>query len=130
MSRIRVVCRHCGHVVVAGDAIDLIIWVDEPEPQPSYYSFRCSACSLRTVTQLDEPQLQLLRSHGARPRRYGTVRAEPPPPPPRPRHPSFPPLTRDDLLDLHLLLQRADWWERFLAADGRPAHGAPGGQLG
>jgi len=130
VSRIRVLCRHCGHVVVPGDAIDLLIWSDEPDPEPSYYSFRCTTCALRTVMLLDEPQLQLLLAHGARVRRYGAVRRQPSPSPALPPpQPGRPPLTHDDLLDLHLLLEQPDWWDHLLAAgEGRP-RGAPGGQV-
>jgi hypothetical protein len=46
--------------------------------------------------------------------RTGRVSPEPPP------QASAPVFCRDDVLDLHLLLDRHDWWEQLLRLTGRP----------
>jgi hypothetical protein len=120
MSRIQIPCRSCGVVVLAGETVDLILWAEQ-STTPSHCTFRCSVCSRRTVTPIEEEHVPTLLELGARIRRYGilpeaseqTVTPEPPP------VAGAPPLSLDDVLELHQLLKRHDWWEYLLDVDRR-----------
>jgi len=87
---------------------DLIVLVCSDEQTPSAYRFRCPGCE-ETVHRDASPRIvDLLVSAGAPHRRWSwpAELAEP--------H-SGPPLTPDDLLDLHVLLEDDTWFQQLVA---------------
>lgn len=111
MTRIRATCPRCGEVELPAAEVELHV-VRAPDGQlasGTHYAFDCPECGERVRKDADERICQLLTGSGV------NVRVTP-----AARHPESPPdgppLTVDDLIDLHLLLQREDWFEMLLAA--------------
>lgn len=107
MTRIRATCPTCGEVDLQPDDIELHVVrpVDDPEgvAAGSSYTFFCAGCEDDVVKPADARIARLLTTGGVPIRvEYETV-----------GHPENPPagspLTYDDLLDFHLLLQTEDW---------------------
>lgn len=111
MTRIRATCPDCGEIDLRPVDIDLEVvrsGADEVADGSSY-TFSCPDCTQVVVKPADERIASLLRSGGVQ----VTVR-EIPTLPPHPEGPSGGPVfTRDDLLDLHLLLEQEDWFEEL-----------------
>ena len=104
MSRLNVEasCPSCGPVRVASDDVVVRVCVDY---QSSSYAFRCPACGLRTAAQANDRIVDLLTAAGAE---FDVWYL---PDELREARPGGAPLTNDDLLDFHLLLERQDWFE-------------------
>ena len=81
--------------------------VDEGDLDASFYAFTCPTCTLTIRKPADERIVRLLLSGGVEPLPAGS-----PEPHPCPGAPRF---TPDDLLDLHALLHRDDWFSQLLA---------------
>lgn len=94
MRRYRVQCPSCGEVLVKARDVTL---------SGQAYAFTCPDCGSTVSEPATERVTQLLAAHGA------TVV-----PAPRPAEP--PPLTLDDLITLHELLERDDWLQSLLNA--------------
>ena len=116
MTRIRANCPECGDVELAPDEMTVEVAHDEDDMvgDGSSYRFVCPDCDSTVRKPADERIVQLLISGGV-PLEMGDDRLMPEavghPHPENP--PSGPALTRDDLLDLHLLLEGRDWFEQL-----------------
>ena len=98
-------CPSCGRVRVASDDVVVRVCVDH---QSSTYAFRCPACGLRTALPANDRIVDVLTAAGAD---FDVWYL---PDELRETRPGGPPLTNDDVLDFHLLLERQDWFERLL----------------
>ena len=106
MTTVRAQCPACGDVQLQID--DLTVRVCSDEEMPSAYRFRCPGCD-QTVHREASPRIvDLLVSAGA-PHERWTWPAEL-----AERH-DGPPLTPDDLLDLHVLLADDRWFDGLVA---------------
>ncbi len=119
MTRIRASCPVCGEVDL--EPTDVVLRVIRSGEglvgSGSCYRFACPDCAEQVTKPADERIAQLLATGG--------VAVEEPPvgaagrssgAPPHPEHPpAGPRLAHDDLLDLHLLLERDDWFEQLVA---------------
>lgn len=117
MSTIRAQCPQCGTVAL----VPLTALTITVAPRPGGLGrcvFVCRACGGEGWWPVDQRQAEVLRRQGTRlspraqaqqdhPARWAWREA---------RRPQGPPLTHDDLLDLHLLLQRDDWFDQLLAS--------------
>ncbi|HEX2027772.1 MAG TPA: hypothetical protein VHF25_07205 [Nitriliruptorales bacterium] len=116
---IRTACSTChGEVELSPSEIKLVLEPTETRSRARHgrYAFVCPQCVTIAVEWADASFVELLTQrgvevigHDAGPsgtrRRTGR----------HPEHiPAGPPLTVDDLLDFHLLLQRPDWFQRLL----------------
>ena len=118
MTRIRASCPGCGEVDLQPDDVTLHV-VRAPDgvvSDASSYRFSCPACEELVTKPADERIAQLLTTGGV------AVEEEPGDAPAivdqRPPHPERmvpgPALTRDDLLDLHLVLATDTWFDELL----------------
>ena len=106
MTTVRAQCPACGDVSLKID--DLTVLVCSDEDIPSAYRFRCPGCE-QTVQREASPRIvDLLMSAGA-PHETWSWPAE------LAEHRSGPPLTPDDLLDLHVLLEDDTWFQQLVA---------------
>ncbi len=104
MTTIRATCPTCGEVALTPEEIDLR--VDE-QGDESFYAFDCPACYSNVRKPADDRVVALLLSGGVEKRFVE-------PEGPQPRFP-YPPLTYDDLLDFHALLETDGWFELLLS---------------
>lgn len=118
MKTIRATCPLCSDEVdlqpteITLHLVDPII---HPQADSSRYGFECPRCEVFVVKPAGQHAVELLIEGGVQ------LSTEPVAPwEAAPTHPEDPPagpeLTHDDLLDLHLLLQRPDWFDRLRAA--------------
>lgn len=101
MTTIKTNCPACGEVDLTPDDIEL-----HPGPEAgegSFYAFGCPDCRLVVRKQADERVVRLLVS-------AGVSRVLPP----APRRPADPPVTYDDVLDMHALLATEGWFDHLL----------------
>ncbi len=103
MTTIKATCPRCGEVELTPEDIELRVCTHAPA---SYYVFGCPLCRTDVQKPADDRVIQLLISGGVR----ATV-WELPEEILEPR--MGPPLDHDDLLDFHLLLDRADWFDQL-----------------
>lgn len=123
MTRIRTTCPRCGEVELRPDELELHIvgWDHDDVRDGSTYLFDCPSCADEIVKPADARIAQLLTTGGVPvvcsalddgPSDLAPAIADT-----RPPHPEGivdgPPLTPDDLLDLHELLQTDDWFDRL-----------------
>jgi hypothetical protein len=100
VTTIRANCPACGDIQLT--ATELTVRVCSDDDRGSYW-FSCPECE-RPVTKDASPRIiELLVSSGVR-KQVWRMPAEV-----REPHYSGDPLTPDDLLDFHLLLEREDW---------------------
>lgn len=111
MTRIRATCPTCGEVDLRPDDVVLHV-VRAPDglvADGSEYRFDCPSCTDEVAKPADERIAQLLTSGGVH------VAEVAPCLPPHPETAAGgPPLTHDDLLDLHLGLEKDDWFDELL----------------
>ena len=120
MTRIRANCPGCGEVDLTPPDVTLRITraADGLVGDGSTYRFLCPDCFELVTKPADSRIAQLLSTGGVPIEESGdldhfleTLR------PPHPEQPAEgPQLTVDDLLDLHELLARDDWFERLLTS--------------
>lgn len=103
MTTIKATCPTCGEVELTPDDIELRVCNYAPA---SYYHFDCPSCLEDIRKPADDRVVQLLISGGV----HAVVWDYPAEAVDRP---DGPPLTHDDLLDFHLLLERPDWFDRL-----------------
>jgi hypothetical protein len=103
VTTIKATCPACGEVELKPDDIELRVCTHAPA---SYYVFGCPMCRDAIQKPADDRVIQLLISGGVRALVWelpGEVLEV---------H-DGPPLTHDDLLDFHLLLERPDWFSKL-----------------
>lgn len=107
MTTIKATCPRCGEVELTPEDIELRVCNFAPA---SYYTFDCPVCLEQVQKPADDRVIQLLISGGV----HAVVWELP-----REMCESHdgPPLTHDDLLDLHLLLEEPDWFEQLIRVD-------------
>lgn len=120
MTRIRATCPTCGEIDLRPRDIrlDVVRDTDGDVADGSTYRFACPSCHAEVVKPADERIARLLVTGGVE---IGTssdddlerlIDQRPPHPEVRPDGPGF---TADDVLDLHLLLARDDWFSQLEA---------------
>lgn len=103
MINIRALCDQCGQVTLGLPQIELIIREDDVK---SFYSFRCPRCGVLCGGPADNRLVHFLIASGVKPK-IGSLSTE------IFERKSGPPLTYDDLIDFHLLLDSDDWFDRL-----------------
>jgi len=103
VTTIKATCPTCGEVELTPDDIELRVCNFAPA---SYYVFECPMCLASVRKPADDRVIQLLISGGV----HAVVWEYPAEVTERP---DGPPLTHDDLLDFHLLLDQPDWFQRL-----------------
>jgi predicted RNA-binding Zn-ribbon protein involved in translation (DUF1610 family) len=117
MTRIRATCPDCGDVDLTPEQMLVQVEHDAVElvGDGSHYRFLCPGCDVTVRKPADDRIVQLLITGGVRlevadPLVITAVDGRPPHPE---MPPDGPPLTSDDLLHLHQVLQRADWFSEL-----------------
>jgi hypothetical protein len=107
---IRATCNDCGDVELG--TRDLVVRLCE-DTESGTYVFRCPECTRPVVRDADRPTIDLLVSSGVRLELWSlpSELIEP--------RPLGPPLSHDDLLDFHELLENKGWFNDLLAAHRR-----------
>lgn len=98
-------CPRCGTVSLVPEQIELRVVPDGCGED--FYAFTCPSCGQRVRKEADPSVVGLLRTGGVQP----IESLSPPETPPS----GLPPVTRDDLLEFHQLLQRDDRLAAHLA---------------
>jgi hypothetical protein len=114
MTTIKATCPRCGEVGLMPGEIELR--VDRSGSGASFYAFTCPSCLDVVRKPADDRVIRLLISGGVR---ILSLEATPRPKP-RALAERFdgPPITHDDLLDFHGLLERDDWFDDLVALTG------------
>lgn len=103
MARVRTSCPDCGEVEVRTDDVKVRVCTDDSRGS---YAFRCRHCGLAVAKPADAKVVSLLVSAGTAltmwrlPAELTEVR-------------SGPPLTHDELLAFHQLLDGDDWFTQL-----------------
>ncbi|HEX6311404.1 MAG TPA: hypothetical protein VF152_07225 [Acidimicrobiia bacterium] len=112
MTTIRAQCPSCGDVRLTAADVTVRVCSDDDS---GAYRFRCPGCDAPVTKPASAHVVELLVSSGVRVETW--------------RRPAElleshdgPPLTPDDLLDFHVLLQRADWVDELLRSDRPSGH--------
>lgn len=122
MTRIRATCPSCGEVELRPDDVVLhrVLDTGGALPAGTCYRFSCPECAGVVEKPADDRIAGLLTSGGVSTEDVvarSSLRT------PRPIHPELPPdgppLTLDDLIDLHLALEDPRWFEQLLAVTPR-----------
>jgi hypothetical protein len=114
MTTVRAQCPTCGDVKLGIDDLTVRVCVDDSTP--SAYRFQCPICDETVHRSASARIVDLLVSAGATHElwRWPAELAE---------RPEGPPLTPDDLLDLHVLLANESWFDDLVALVRRTAPG-------
>ena len=106
MTTIRANCPSCGDVQLRATELTVRVCSDD---EPGSYWFRCPACERPVAKDASRRIVDLLVSSGVRMQVWRL--------PAELREPQYPgaPLTPDDLLDFHLMLERDDWFDDVAA---------------
>jgi hypothetical protein len=106
VTTVRAQCPDCGDVSL--EIADLTVRTTADGLHRSEYRFDCPGCRQVVRRAASERIVELLVSAGA-PWETWTWPAE------LREHPGGPPLTADDLLDLHVLLEQDGWFDELVA---------------
>ena len=106
MTTVRAQCPTCGDVRLRID--QLTVRVCDDTRTPGMYRFRCPACEQVVSRDASARIVDLLMSAGAIHERWAW-------PAELTERPLGPPLTPDDLLDLHVLLEDDTWFDQVVA---------------
>ena len=106
MTTVRAQCPECGDVQL--QIHDLTVRVCTDDQIPGDYRFRCPGCTQTVTRPASDRIVDLLVSAGAPHERWSW-----PAELSEPR--TGPPLTPDDLLDLHVLLEDDSWFPQLVA---------------
>lgn len=121
MTRIRANCPDCGEVELTPDDMLVCLAHDDDDliGDGSHYRFTCPSCATIVRKPADGRIVQLLLTGGV-PVEVPDPDSSTAPSFTRSMHPEAPPagrsFTPDDLLDLHLLLDRHDWFDALTAS--------------
>ncbi|MBL8775566.1 MAG: hypothetical protein JNK12_06540 [Acidimicrobiales bacterium] len=107
MATIRASCPDCGDVEFT--TADVQVRISAPDGSGTY-SFRCPGCVVTVVKSAEPRTIDLLLASGVE-------QATNPLPAELAEHGDGAPITHDDLLDFHDLLQRDDDWFHALASE-------------
>lgn len=107
MTTIRATCPKCGEVEMGAQAILLNVRESDGE---GTYSFSCPVCDETVEKPADRKVVMLLLSAGVDVSQTAALLQE------EEIKPLGPPLTTDDLIDFHFLLEREDWFSRLTAS--------------
>lgn len=99
MARIRANCTTCGDIEVTSTEISVRVCCDD---NSATYRFRCPGCSWVEVKEAQPRVVEVLVKAGVQLETW-----ERPAELDEPR--SGPPISHDDLLDFHRLLENTDW---------------------
>jgi hypothetical protein len=113
MIAVQATCASCGVVRLPSDELVVRVCADL---QSSAYTFRCPECGLRAAKPANDRVVDLLTSAGA------SLVVWFLPDELREPRPDGAPVSHDDVLDFHLLLQHKDWFERFEQLVAGTAH--------
>lgn len=102
VTTIRAKCPRCGEVELSAESILLNV---SQSGDGGTYTFLCPSCEESVEKPADRRVVMLLRSAGVQISRESA-----------PGGSEHPPLTLDDLIDFHFLLDRHDWFERLVAS--------------
>jgi predicted RNA-binding Zn-ribbon protein involved in translation (DUF1610 family) len=105
MTTIRATCPQCGEVEMSASSILLCVRDEDGE---GTYSFTCPTCGDAVEKPADKKVVMLLLSAGVDVTRIGDAAAFM-----ADVRPEGPPLTADDLIDFHFLLERDDWFSQL-----------------
>lgn len=115
MRTIRATCPLCtGQVDLRPAQITLHI-AEVPNTGENRYGFECPRCQVFVVKPAGANAVELLLEGGVELSTAATAPWERPPSAHPEAPPSGPRFTRDDVLHLHDLLEREDWFEQLLA---------------
>jgi hypothetical protein len=103
VTTIRANCPSCGDVQLTADDLTVRVCADD---ERGSYCFRCPECLRAVAKDASRRIVDLLVSSGVR-MQVWRLPAE------LTESRMGPPLTPDDLLDFHLLLQEDDWFDAF-----------------
>ncbi|MEX2099992.1 MAG: hypothetical protein WEB19_01125 [Acidimicrobiia bacterium] len=106
MTTVRAQCPTCGDISL--EIVELTVRVCTDGVTPGAYRFRCPSCGDPVTRTASERIVDLLVSAGAVQEKWSW-------PAELKERPSGPPLTPDDLLDLHVMLEDDTWFERLVA---------------
>src|SRR2546423_14087848 len=104
MTSVEATCPSCGGVWVLPDEIVVRVCVDL---ESSAYTFRCPECGMRAAKPANDRIVDLLTSVGA------SLEVWYLPDELREPRPGGAPISHDDLLDFHVLLQDKGWFRRL-----------------
>jgi hypothetical protein len=107
MTSIRTNCPQCGEVEMEARVVFLTV---RSETGEGTYSFVCPVCETLVEKPADRKIVVLLRSAGVE------LSEAPSPEVLTMERVGDPPLTLDDLIDFHFLLERPDWFARLMAS--------------
>lgn len=115
MDTVWIRCPACGSGVHVPVSALVISQVPQDGRAGGRVAFGCPACGRSGSVPIDDRLVVDLRGRGCRLAPDIAVRSRHPAGQGRPRSPTpvRPPLTSDDLLDLHLMLQSDDWFDRL-----------------
>ncbi len=111
MTSIRTTCPRCGDVELDVEVVRLVVARESGE---GTYTFDCPGCKERVEKRADRNAATILLSAGVRVHLAGPS-VEPPISGVPASRPAPPPITADDLIDFHFLLQEPDWFARLVA---------------
>ena len=106
MTTVRAQCPSCGDVALQIDELTVRVCADGVTA--GEYRFRCPGCRDTVTRPASERIVDLLVSAGATQETWRW-------PAELKERPGGPPLTPDDLLDLHVMLDEDGWFERLVA---------------
>jgi len=106
MTTVRAQCPTCGDISLGIG--DLTVRICADGVTPGAYRFRCPACGEAVTRTASERIVDLLVSAGAAQEPWSW-------PAELRERPTGPPLTPDDLLDLHVMLDDDNWFEGLVA---------------
>ena len=103
MTTIRAVCPRCGEVTLTAGDVEVQVCA---QTQEGSYTFSCPACTQPVQRDADRRVVQILVSGGVKVRVW-ELPAE------LYESKTGPPISWDDLLDFHAVLESDSWFERL-----------------
>lgn len=110
MTKIEATCPRCGTVERTPRDFELAVCDDAAA---SWYAFECPTCDQRIQKHADERVVALLIAEGVSPMRW-ELPAE------LAEEREGPPISLDDVLDFHLILEQPDWFARLREHQSAP----------